>query len=98
MREEVLDNAAAIEAAIAASGFTLDTSNALKRVPRGYTIASNYEYLLKQKEFCLVRSLESEWFLQTDWVEQTLMLFQKARPFIAMMNRAIQFAYEEKES
>lgn len=98
MREEVLDNAAAIEAAIAASGFTLDTSNALKRVPRGYTIASKYEYLLKQKEFCLVHSLDSEWFLQTDWVEQTLMLFQKARPFIVMMNRAIQFAYEEKES
>lgn len=96
MREEVMDNALAIEKAIAESGFTLDTSNALKRVPRGYAVDPNYEYLLRQKEFCLVHPLESDWFLQPNWVEQTLLLFKKASPFLAIMNRAIAYAYEER--
>ena len=86
-----------IEKAIAESGFSLDTSNALKRVPRGYTVAPEYEYLLRQKEFCLVHQLDSDWFLQPNWVDQTLSLFKKATPFITIMNRAIEFAYEEKK-
>ena len=97
MREEIMDNAVAIEKAIAESGFSLDTSNALKRIPRGYTVAPEYEYLLRQKEFCLVHQLDSDWFLQPNWVDQTLSLFQKATPFITIMNRAIEFAYEEKK-
>lgn len=95
MREEIEDNGAELVKNIEQSGFMLDTSNALKRTPQGFTVASEHEYLLRQRELILSRSLDSEWFYAPDWIERTAELFHKAKPFIDQINRAIEYAYEE---
>lgn len=95
LREEVEDNAPLLVQNIAASGFVLDSSNALKRTPKGYSVAEEYEYLLRQREFIITRSLTSEWFLEPDWLERTAELFRYCKPFLDQTNRAIEYAYEE---
>ena len=95
LREEIEDNAPLIVENIKRSGFTLDSGNALKRTPRGYNVAPEYEYLLRQRELCLSHPLSSEWFLHDDWIERTAALFERCKPFLDQVNRAIEYAYEE---
>ena len=99
LREEIEDNAAELSLNIERSGFTLDGSSALKRTPRGFNVAPEHEYLLRQKELCLSRSLDSEWFMQEDWIERTAELFRGCKPFLDQVNRAVEYAYEmEREA
>lgn len=93
LREEVEDSAEFMARNIEMSGFTLDTTNALKRTPRGFSVAAEYEYLLRQREFILSRSLTSGWFLHPDWLEHTAELFKRCKPFLDQTNRAIEYAY-----
>ena len=95
LREEIEDNAAEMVANIEYSGFTLDSSNALKRTPRGFSVAPEYEHLIRQRELCLSLSLDSEWFMQKDWLQLTAEHFKRCKPFLDQMNRAIEYAYEE---
>ena len=95
LREEIEDNAPLLEQNILASGFTLDTSNALKRTPSNFATEPRYDYLLRQRELCISKSLTSEWFMQSDWLKRTAELFRGCKPFIDQMNRAIEYAYEE---
>ena len=94
LREEIEDHAEEMAKNIAYSGFTLDATNALKRTPRGYSVAAEYEHLLRQKEIIVSRSLTSDWFLREDWVERTAELFERCKPLLNQMNRAIEYAYE----
>ena len=95
LREEIEDNAPLMAENIAQSGFTLDTTNALKRTPRGYSVAPEYDYLIRQRELILSRPLNNEWFLQPDWIEKTAEAFSHAKPFVDQVNRATEYAYEE---
>ena len=94
MREEIEDNATEMVENIERSGFALDCTNALKRTPRGYSVAPEHEYLLRQKELCLSKSIDNEWFLHKDWVERTADAFSRCKPFLDQINRAIEYAYE----
>ena len=95
LREEIEDNAALMVENIERSGFTMECSNALKRTPRGFNVAPEYEYLLRQRELCLSKSIDDTWFMQNDWVERTAAMFERCKPFIEQMNRAIEYAKEE---
>ncbi len=95
LREEIEDNAALMVENIERSGFTMECSNALKRTPRGFNVAPEYEYLLRQRELCLSKSIDDTWFMQDDWVERTAAMFERCKPFIEQMNRAIEYAKEE---
>lgn len=95
LREEIEDNAELMAANIAHSGLKLDTTNALKRTPRGFEVAAEYEYLLRQRELILSRSLTNDWFLAPDWLERTAEVFERSKPFLDQVNRATQYAYEE---
>lgn len=95
MREEIEDNAAEMVENIKHSGFILDESNSLKRTPKGFSVAPEYEYLLRKKELCLTRPLTSEWFLDDCWIERTIEAFRRCKPFLDQVNRAIEYAYEE---
>ena len=54
VREEILDNGAAIAAAIGrARGFRLCRTNSLKRVPTGFPADSEWSDMLKLKDFYL---------------------------------------------
>ena len=96
IREEIEDNAPLMAANIEHSGFRLDNGNALRRTPRGFSVAPEYEYLLRQREIIVSRSLTSEWFLQDDWIERTAELFERCKPLLDQMNRAIEYAYEQR--
>lgn len=96
IREEILDNGAQIEAAIrSAKGFRLCSNNKLKRVPTGFPAESEYAEMLKLKDFYLEKPITEEWLLAPNLLERTLAEFRRTQPFIAIVNRAIQFAYDE---
>ena len=85
VREEILDNGAEIAAAIRkAKGFAIVEENKLKRVPTGFPADSEY-----------AEKITEEFLLSDDLLERTLAEFRRTQPFIAILNRAVQFAYEE---
>lgn len=96
IREEVLDHGGELVQAInAAPGFRLDTSNRLKRIPTGFPADCEYAELLKQKDFCLEKNISEEFLLADGLVGRLVEEFRHTQPFIAQLNRAIQYAYEE---
>jgi len=96
VREEILDNGAEMVGAIgAAEGFRLNTDNKLKRVPAGFPADCEYAELLKHKDWCIERPIDEAFLLADDFVERTVEEFRKTHPFIELLNRAVQYAYEE---
>lgn len=96
VREEILDNGAAIAAAIGrARGFRLCRTNSLKRVPTGFPADSEWSDMLKLKDFYLEKPVTEEFLLADDLLERTLAEFRRTQPFVAILNRAVQYAYEE---
>lgn len=96
IREEVLDHGAEMLQSIdAARGFRLDTANRLKRVPTGFPADSEYAELLKQKDYCLEKTVPEEFVLSGNLPERLVEEFRHTKPFLDQLNRAIQYAYEE---
>lgn len=96
IREEVLDNGAEIEAAIKkAKGFRLSERNKLKRVPTGFPADSEYAEMLKLKDFYIDQPITEEYLLAPDLLDRTVEEFRRTQPFVAILNRAIQYAYDE---
>ena len=96
VRDEILDNGAEIEAAIReAKGFVLDESNKLKRLPKGYAPGSPYDEWLKLKDVYITERLAPEFMLDKELLKNTLHEFRKTKHFSDILNRAVQFAYDE---
>lgn len=96
VREEILDNGAEIEAAVGkARGFRLYEGNKLKRIPTGFPADSEYAEMLKLKDFYLERPITEEYLLAPDLLKRTVEEFRRTQPFIAILNRAVQYAYDE---
>ncbi len=96
VREEIIDNGAEFLASVrAARGFRLDESRKLKRPPTGFPADSEFIELLKLKEFDLVKPIDEAFLLAPDLLERTLEEFRRLQPFVAILNRAVQYAYEE---
>ena len=96
VRDEITDNGAEIAAAIRkAKGFDLVEENKLKRVPTGFPADSEYADMLKLKDFYIAKRITEEFLLADDLLEKTLAEFRRTQPFVAILNRAVQFAYEE---
>ena len=65
VRDEVVDCGDELVRNIeAARGFSLDTTNRLKRNPAGFPAGSPHEELLRQKDFCLGRTVDEGWLLR----------------------------------
>ena len=96
IREEILDNGEQMLASIAAAkGFEVDRTYSLKRTPTGFPTGTPYDDLLKLKDVCLGRPMSEEELCRADLLPRTIEAFRSTRPFIAQVNRAIQYAYEE---
>lgn len=96
IREEIEDNGARIEAAIAASdGFALSRMNSLKRTPRGFPAGTRYDHMLRLKDLCIERPMDRDFLLADDLVGRTVEAFRSTQQFLAILNRAIRYAYEE---
>lgn len=96
IREEILDNGEQMLASIAAAkGFEVDRTYSLKRTPTGFPTGTPYDDLLKLKDVCLGRPMSEEELCRADLLRRTIEAFRSTQPFIAQVNRAIQYAYEE---
>lgn len=96
IREEIMDNGDQLLASIAAAkGFEIDRTYSLKRTPTGFPTGTPYNDLLKLKDVCLGRTLSEEDLYDEELLAKTLEAFRSTQPFIAQINRAIKFAYEE---
>lgn len=78
-----------------AKGFSLDESEKLKRLPKGYAPGSPYDELLKLKEIGLVKRVPIEYVLNENLLENVLKDFRSTYPLVSQLNRAVQYAYEE---
>lgn len=96
IREEILDNGEQMMESIAvAKGFEVDRTYSLKRTPTGFPTGTPYDDLLKLKDVCLGRPMSEEELCRADLLLRTIEAFRSTQPFIAQVNRAIQYAYEE---
>ena len=76
--------------------FSLDYSESLKKVPAGFTAGTANDDYLRLKNFCLVGSLSRKFITSPDLVKNLLKIFKTARPFLAYINRAIEYSREEE--
>jgi len=96
VREEILDNGAEmVEAIEAARGFRLNTENKLKRAPAGFPADHEFVELLKHKDWCIEKPVDEQFLLAGNLVERVVGEFRKTHAFIGLLNRAVQYAYEE---
>ena len=96
VRDEIFDNGAEVERTIRqADAFTLCRDNALRRTPKGFPSGSPYDELLRLKEFLLERRMTERELLDGRLLEFTLERMRQTQPFVALLNRAVRYAFEE---
>ncbi len=96
VREEILDNGTELVRNIRkASGFRLDCSDTLKRTPVGFPTGTEHDDLLRLKQWGIEKSLTEDFLLQPNLAERAVAEFRRTAPFVAQLNRAVQYAFEE---
>lgn len=79
-----------------APGLLLDTSESLKKVPKGFPEEGPDSEFFKLKNFCLVESLDDDFILSPDLADDVLAVFKTGKPFLDYVNRAIDYCREER--
>ena len=97
IREEILDNGDNMVAAIENSnGFRLCTENTLKRTPKDFPTNHKYDNLLRLKDFGVEKPLNPQLLSDSTTLLQTAVdNFRSIYPLVEILNRAINYAYEE---
>lgn len=96
IREEIFDNGADFVRTVEqAEGFSLGRESMLKRTPAGFPSGTPYDELLRLKQYNIWQKIDEKFLAADNLLERTLTEFRKTQPFIATLNRAIQYAYEE---
>ncbi len=91
IRDEILFNAEPLVESIAkVDTFSLDTGNAMKRVPSGYTKDHPQAELFKQRDWLLVENLPDERLSEPHLVDWVLTEFEKTKDFCQWLNRTVQ--------
>ena len=81
----------------AAPSFTLDWSDALKRVPAGFPADEEFSQWLRLRNFCLVMEPGSEYMTKPNLLERLAAEFKQTKPFLDFINRAIAYSRESNE-
>ena len=63
--------------------------------PKGYAPGSPYDEWLKLKDVYITERLAPEFMLDKELLKNTLHEFRKTKHFSDILNRAVQFAYDE---
>lgn len=96
IREEIIDNGEAIERAIAGShGFELCRDRSLQRNPKGFPTGNRYDEWLRLLDFGIMKPLDERTILAPDLLVRVLDDFRSTAPLVAILNRAVRYAYEE---
>ena len=80
----------------AAPGLVLDTSESLKKVPKGFPAEGPDAEFFKLKNFCLLEDLDDAFILSPDLADRVLAVFRTGKPFLDYVNRAIDYCREER--
>ena len=80
-----------------APGLMIDTSDSLKKAPKGFPADGPDAEFFKLRNFCLVQSLDDDFILAPDLAEKVLIAFETGKPFLDYVNRAIDYCREERQ-
>ena len=98
IREEILDNGDNMVAAVENSnGFRLCTENTLKRTPKDFPTNHKYDNLLRLKDFGVEKPIDLSLVAAGEEALLTAVLndLRTIYPLVEILNRAINYAYEE---
>ena len=98
IREEILDNGDNMVAAVENSnGFRLCTENTLKRTPKDFPTNHKYDNLLRLKDFGVEKPIDLSLVAAGEEALLTAVLndLSTIYPLVEILNRAINYAYEE---
>ena len=98
IREEILDNGDNMVAAVDNSnGFRLCTENTLKRTPKDFPTNHKYDNLLRLKDFGVEKPIDLALVAAGEETLLTAVLndLRTIYPLVEILNRAINYAYEE---
>lgn len=98
IREEILDNGDNMVAAVKNSnGFRLCTENTLKRTPKDFPTNHKYDNLLRLKDFGVEKPIDLSLVAAGEEALLTAVLndLRTIHPLVEILNRAINYAYEE---
>ena len=95
VREEIMTEGESFEKCIqAATGFEVDWSSALKRMPQGWSAEDEYSNYYRLRNYILVKMVDKDYFLRPDAIQQAAKDMQCTKPFNDTLNRAIEYARE----
>ena len=95
VREEIMTEGESFEKCIqAATGFEVDWSSALKRMPQGWSAEDEYSDYYRLRNYILVKMVDKDYFLRPDAIQQAAKDMQCTKPFNDTLNRAIEYARE----
>ena len=77
-----------------APGLVLDTSESLKKVPKGFPAEGPDAEFYKLRNFCLVEALDEDFILSPYLTDRLLEVFRTGKSFLDYVNRAIDFCRE----
>ena len=95
VREEIMTEGEGFEKCIqAATGFEVDWSSALKRMPQGWSAEDEYSDYYRLRNYILVKMVDKDYFLHPDAIQRAAQDMQCTKPFNDTLNRAIEYARE----
>ena len=96
IREEIMLNGDEFQKAIdVASGFKLDTSDALKRIPAGFPADSPYAEYFKLKDYFLMKFVDEAFIMSDNLLENVVQEYKKTFAFNNLLNKVVDYAHEE---
>lgn len=69
--------------------FPVMEGEVLKRMPAGYPTDFKYDEIMKHKDFCFSGHKSDEFFMQEDWMDQTVKIFEELLPFNNFLNYTV---------
>lgn len=90
IRREFAHNGEDIVRLIRRTGFELYAENMMKRLPSEFVDSDTrfFQYL-RQRDFLLIKRLDSSWFEQENWIERAAEEFYRSRAFVKFINTVI---------
>lgn len=96
IREEIMLNGKEFQETIdIASGFKLDSGDALKRIPTGFPADSEYSEYFKLKDYFLMKFVDDSFILDENLLERTVNEYKKTLAFNTLLNKVVDYAYED---
>lgn len=93
VRDEIMTNGEAFDMALkVCPDFQLDWSNAMKRIPIGYSANDKYADYYKLKDYIIVKKVDVDYVINTDFYDNVIGDFKRTLNFNEILNCCVDFA------